>query len=205
MKIVPGDQEHRAAHKLISAIVAPRPVALVSTVGEDGVFNLAPFSAFTILCVTPAIICFSIMQRRSGLKKDTLKNVEFTKDFVINVVDEALGEKMNQTSASYPSCVDEFEEVGLTPVGSDIVKAPRLAESPVNMECKVLQILEFGESPNASSVVIGEVVLLHVRDSLLVNGEIQNSELKAIARLGGDLYCRTRDVFEMKRPASGYD
>ena len=205
MKIVPGGQNHREAHRLISGIIVPRPIAFVSTVGKDGVFNLAPFSTFTSISITPAIICFSIVPRRSGLKKDTLANIEFTKDFVINAVDEALGEKMNQTSADYPSCVDEFKEVGLTPARSDIVKAPRLAESPVSMECKLLQILQFGESPNGASLVIGEIVLLHIRDGLWVDEEIQNDALRAIGRLGGDLYCRTTDTFEMKRPPGGHD
>jgi len=111
----------------------------------------------------PAIISFSIVPRRNGVKKDTLKNLEHTRDFVINVVIEELGEAMNQTSADYPSYVDEFKEVGLTPVKSDIVKAPRLGESPVSMECNLLQTLEFGQSPNGATLVIGEIVLVHLR------------------------------------------
>jgi len=100
----------------------------------------------------------------------------------------------------YPSDVDEFKEAGLTPVKADLVKAPMVVESPINLECRLTQILEFGEDLRKTAFVIGEVLRVHVRDELYVEGEIQMAKLKAIARLGGELYCRTRDIFEMKRP-----
>ena len=205
MKIIPGSLDHRNSHKLFVSMILPRPIAFVSTIGEDGIFNLAPFSAFTQISVKPAIVCFSLIPRRDGQKKDTLRNIQSSKDFVINVVDESLAEAMNLTSANYPSDVDEFKEVGLTAVRSDMVKAPRVAESPVSMECQLLQILQFGTMPNGCDLVIGEVVLVHIKDELYINGEVQASKLKAIGRLGGDCYCRTTDLFEMKRPATGYD
>jgi flavin reductase (DIM6/NTAB) family NADH-FMN oxidoreductase RutF len=200
MKINPGDLDHRSSHQLQVSTIVPRPIAFVSTIGEDGIFNLAPFSTFAGISVEPPIVCFSVVSRRDGQKKDTLKNIEFSKDFVINVVNETLAQAMNQTSASYPSFVDEFKEVGLTPVKSDMVQAPRVAESPINMECKLRQILEFGKSPGGSHLIIGEVVLVHLWDGLVIDGEIQMSKLKAIGRLGGESYCRTTDTFEMKRP-----
>jgi flavin reductase (DIM6/NTAB) family NADH-FMN oxidoreductase RutF len=200
MKINPADLDLRDSHRLNTAAIVPRPIAFVSTIGEDGIYNLAPFSAYATISVKPAIICFSVVPRRDGQKKDTLRNIEFSKDFVINVVDEALAEAMNKTSATFPSSVDEFKEASLTPVKSDLVKAPRVAESPINMECKLLQILQLGKGLNVSNLIIGEVVLFHVKDELYANGEIQMSKLKAIGRLGGDFYCRTTDMFEMKRP-----
>lgn len=201
MKINPADLNWRDTHELMMSAIVPRPIALVSTIGEDGVFNLAPFSAFTLLSLKPALVCLVIGRRRDGQKKDTLRNVEFSKDFVVNVVDETLAEAMNQTSAEYPSNVDEFKEVGLTPVKSDFVKAPMVAESPVSMECKLSQILDFGELPDGSRVVIGEVVLVHIRDELWSGDHIEPTKLKAIGRIGGrDCYCRTTDTFEMKRP-----
>jgi len=200
MKIYPANLDHRSSHQLQASTVVPRPIAFVSTISEDGTFNLAPFSTFAGISVEPPIVCFSVVWRRDGQKKDTLKNIEFSRDFVINVVNETLAQAMNQTSASYPSSVDEFKEVGLTPVKSDIVKAPRVAESPVNMECKLRQILEFGKSPGGSNLIIGEVVLVHLGDELVIDGQIQMSRLKAIGRLGGDSYCRTTETFEMKRP-----
>lgn len=200
MKIVPANLTKRDSHELFMSAIVPRPIAFVSTVGEDGVFNLAPFSAFAPLGLKPALVCLQIGYRRDGQKKDTLRNIEFSKDFVVNVVTESLDRAMNQTAAEYPSHVDEFKEVGLTAVKSDLVKAPRVAESPVNMECKLVQILGFGEPPDGGQVIIGEVVLVHVVDELWMGDQIDISKLKPIGRLGGQLYCRVSDIFEMKRP-----
>jgi len=186
-------------HNLLMGMIAPRPIAWVSTVGKDGIFNLAPFSAFGTICVRPPIVYISVGSP-PGEKKDTLRNIEFTGDFVINMVDESLAEKMNQTAAGYPSEVSEFTEVGLTPLPSDKVRSPRVAESPISMECKLERILEFGDSQNVNRMVIGEIVRAHLRDDILRDGLVDASKLKAIARLGADFYCRTGDLFEMKRP-----
>ncbi len=199
MKICPKDLEWKDAYRLLMSTVVPRPIALVSTIGENGIFNLAPFSGFGSMSIRPYLIHVNIGRQRDGQKKDTLVNIEFSKDFVINVVNEALAEAMNQSSAEYPSDVDEFKEAGLTPVKADIVKPPMVAESPVNMECQLVQILEFGESPKQNSVIIGEVVQVHIKDELYVNGQVQMSALNALGRLGGNLYCRTTDIFEMER------
>lgn len=190
----------KQAHDLLVGAVLPRPIAFVSTVGKDGVYNVAPFSYFTVLSSKPAVVGIGIGRKRDGKKKDTLANIEFTKDFVINVVTESLAKEMNQASGDYPSNVDEFTEIGLTPAPSDLVRSPRVAESPVNMECRLMQILEFGEEPRLQSFVIGEIVRVHVKDELQVNGVIKADRLKSIGRLGEDLYCRTTDTFEMKRP-----
>ena len=107
---------------------------------------------------------------------------------------------MNLTSSLYPSDVDEFNEAGLTPVKADRVTAPMVAGSPINLECRLNQILEFGEAPETGSFIIGEVLCVHVRDELYAGGLIELSRLKPIGRLGGDFYCRTTDIFEMKRP-----
>jgi flavin reductase (DIM6/NTAB) family NADH-FMN oxidoreductase RutF len=205
MKITLRDLDHRDSYKLLMGTVVPRPIALVSTIGADGIFNLAPFSAFTTLGVKPAIVCFCVASKRDGKKKDTLANIEYSRDFVINVVTEELAEAMNLTSTGFPSNVDEFKEAGLTPLGCDLVKAPRLAESPVNMECQFLQVLEFGQKPQHSTVVIGEVLLVHIGDDVYRDGEIQLPRLKVVGRLGGNAYCRTTDIFEMIRPPSSYE
>lgn len=202
MKIIPTDIDHGSAHLLLSSIIMPRPIAFVSTVDENEIHNLAPFSSFTSICLEPAVVCFSIAWRRDGQKKDTLKNIEWCGDFVINVVDENLAETMNQTAADYPSNVDEFKEVGLTPVNSEIVKAPRVAESPINMECQLRQIITFGSKTGGSHLIIGEVILVHIIDEIWINGEIQLSKLKAIGRLGGNYYSKIGEKFEMKRPKS---
>jgi flavin reductase (DIM6/NTAB) family NADH-FMN oxidoreductase RutF len=199
MKINTENMEHWGIHELIMSAVLPRPIAFVSTVSEDGVFNLAAFSCFNLLCLKPTIVAFSIGWKRDGRKKDTLKNIEFSKDFVINVVTENLAVVMNQASAEYPSEIDEFKEVGLTSLKADLVKAPLVGESPVSIECKQLQILKFGDPPSGTHVVIGKAVLIHVKDELWAHDHIELSKLKPIGRLGEDLYCRVTDIFEMKR------
>ena len=202
MKIDPTNLEWKDAHELLVGAVIPRPIAFVSTIGEDGVFNVAPFSFFAAVAVSPLVIGVGVGRKRGGEKKDTLVNIEFSKDFVVGVVDENLAQAMNQASAKYPSDVDEFKEVGLTPMKADLVKSPMVGESPINMECRFLQALEFGDFPRISTFVLGKMVRVHIKDELYVNNEIQMSGLKAIARMGGELYCRTRDIFEMKRPDS---
>jgi len=200
MKIDPSHLDWKDAHELLVGVILPRPIAFVSTIGEDGVNNVAPFSFYAPISVQPAYIGFSISRYRDGRKKDTLVNIEFSKEFVINVVTEELVEAMNQASKDYPSNVDEFKEVGLTPVKSDLVKPPRVAESPVNMECRLVQILEFGEAPRITNFVIGEILRVHAKDDLLIDHTIKALKLKAVGRLGEELYCRTTDMFEKKRP-----
>ena len=200
MKVDPVNLDWKGAHALQTAIIVPRPIALVSTVGEDGVFNVAPFSYFCPVAVRPMLVGFNTGWKRDGQKKDTLVNIEYSEEFVINVVDEAMAGSMNQTSKDYPGYVDEFKEAGLTPAKADLVKPPMVAESPINMECRTVQILEFGDAPRRTSFIIGEVVRVHIKEELLVGDEIQMPELKAIARMSGELYCRTRDIFEMRAP-----
>jgi len=200
MKIIPANLSKRDSHELLMSAILPRPIAFVSTVGKDGIFNVAPFSCFTPVGMKPALVCLQIGSRRDGQKKDTLENIEFSKDFVVNVVDESFADAMNQASFDYPSSVDEFEKIGLTPAKSEIVKAPRVAESPINMECRLLKILKFGEVPAESNIIIGELVLVHVKDELWAGDHIDISKWKPIGRLGEELYCRMTDIFEMKKP-----
>ena len=200
MKIDPVGLDARGIHELMVGCIAPRPIALVSTLGEDGVYNVAPFSFFTLMSMHPTVVGFAIGRRRGGSKKDTIVNIEYSKDYVINVVSEAIAPAMNQASGDYPSQVDEFKETGLTPVASDLVRSPRVAESPIQLECRLMQIMEFGASPRIHNFVVGEVLMVHVQDDLIVDGAIKAERLKAVGRLGEDFYCRTRDLFEMKRP-----
>jgi flavin reductase (DIM6/NTAB) family NADH-FMN oxidoreductase RutF len=187
-------------HKLLTSAIVPRPIAWVSTVGENGVFNLAPFSAFATIGLKPALVVLGITWRRDGEKKDTLRNIEFSKEFVINVATEDLAKPMNQTCLEYSPDVSEFTEVGLTALKSEVVKAPRLAESPVNMECRALEVKEFGKVPEGGHLIIGEVLVVHVEDEFWAGDQIDVARLKAIGRLGGDVYCRTTSTFEMHRP-----
>lgn len=192
--------DQKDSHGLLACIVLPRPIAFVSTIASDGVYNLAPFSYFTVMSSKPAVVGFGIAAKRNGAKKDTLVNIESTNDYVINVVTEELAKAMILASGEYPPDVDEFSVAGLTALVSDLVRAPRVGESPVNMECKLLQIIEFGAAPLVNRFIIGEILRVHVKDEYLNNKAINANRLKVIGRMGGDLHCRTGDLFEMKRP-----
>ena len=200
MKINPEELTRQDFYNTLLAAINPRPIAWVSTVGEDGIFNLAPFSFFQAVSAKPPIVCFSVASKRDGRKKDTLRNVESGRDFVLNTVNEDLAEVMNQTSAEYPPEVDEFKETGLTALKSDLVKSPRVAESPVNLECQVEQIIQFGQSPEFGNLIIGTVVRMHVKDDYCVDGKIDGWKLMNIGRLWGKYYCRITDTFEMTMP-----
>ncbi len=200
MKIDPEKLDLKAAHQLLVSAVVPRPIALVSTVGANGIYNAAPYSSYALMSSTPAVVGFGVSPNREGKKKDTLINIEFAGDFVINAVPESMAEAMNQTAGEYPIDVDEFREAGLTPEKGDLVKSPMVAESPVKMECRVMQILSFDAASRTSYFIIGEVLRVHIKDELWIDGVIKNHRLKAIGRLGEDFYCRTSDIFSMGRP-----
>jgi len=202
MKFNPLNMENQNLSHLLTDIVVPRPIAWVSTVNTNGISNLAPFSAYAMVSANPMVVCFTAITTRDGRKKDTLLNIELTGEFVISVVTEDLAEAMNETCAPYPRDINEYEKAGLTPAKADTVKAPKVSESPINMECKLLQILEFGQSPHISSLIIGKVLMVHISDEIFDNKTGRISGLKAVGRLGGDgdTYCRTNDTFQMTRP-----
>lgn len=201
MIVDPGTARHQDIYKLLIGAIVPRPIALVSTVSAEGVRNLAPFSFFTGISSRPALICFCPGPRPAGARKDTLRNISMTKEFVVNVVSEEIGEAMNLTAGEYPPEADEFVIAGLTPVASDLVKPPRVAESHVNMECRLYLTIEFSEEPGGGNLVIGEVVRFHVDDRIVENYKIDPDKLRPIGRMGGPTgYTRTRDRFDMVRP-----
>ncbi|HWI51187.1 MAG TPA: flavin reductase family protein, partial [Symbiobacteriaceae bacterium] len=156
MLLDPASLPWRDAYKLMIGSILPRPIAWVSTVSKEGVFNLAPFSFFTVVAAEPMTICFSPMRHSNGGKKDTLINIEETGEFVVNIVSEPLAEAMNQTSAALAPEVDEFQVAGLTPVPSESVRVPRVGESLVAYECRLLQVVEVGEAQaGAGALVLG--------------------------------------------------
>lgn len=201
MIVDPKTTRYQDVYKLMIGCIVPRPIALVATISSDGIRNLAPFSFFTGISSKPTLICFCPGPRAaSAQRKDTLRNISMTKEFVVNVVSEEIGAAMNLTSGEYPPEVDEFAVAGLTAVPSDLVKPPRVAESPVNLECRLYLTIEFSEEPGGGNLVIGEVVRLHVADALLENFKIDPDKLQAVGRMGGTSYTRTRDRFDMIRP-----
>jgi flavin reductase (DIM6/NTAB) family NADH-FMN oxidoreductase RutF len=197
MRIDASKLDGEAAHQLLKGCIVPRPIAWISTLGNNGVANAAPYSCFTFVATVPPLVCFSV-ELRAGRKKDTLVNVERTGDFVVNLVTEDLAEAMNASAEDFPPDVSEILKVGLTPTKSDLVRSPRIAESPVSLECRVTQIVELGRSRH--SLVIGEVLLVHVRDELYRDGTIDVTRLRPVGRLAGNQYCRPGEVFELDRP-----
>ncbi|MBI3590966.1 MAG: flavin reductase family protein [Candidatus Melainabacteria bacterium] len=188
-------------YKLLIGSIVPRPIGFISTISKDGIYNLAPFSFFNGVCSEPMTVLFCPVIRGSdGQEKDTLKNIKAIKEFVVNIVSEEFAEKMNQCSAEYPPDVDEFKESGLTPEKSKVVKPPLVKEAKVNMECKLIQLVEIGNKPGGGTVVIGEVVYFHAREDVYQDGKIILSKLKPIGRLGGTEYCRVTDNFSLPRP-----
>jgi flavin reductase (DIM6/NTAB) family NADH-FMN oxidoreductase RutF len=201
VQLDPQTLESTAVYKLLISSVVPRPIAWVSTIDGDGVANLAPFSYFMAITDTPPTLAFSCSPRAGG-KKDTLRNVEASGEFVVNIVDDDRAQQMNLTSGEYTPDVDEFALTALTAAPSTKVKAPRVAEAPINMECRVVRILPVGRA----NLILGEIVQWHVRDDVFdpASGRLDMHRLKPVARLAGNLYSHVHQIFEMKRPNADY-
>jgi flavin reductase (DIM6/NTAB) family NADH-FMN oxidoreductase RutF len=190
-----------AVYRALVGVVTPRPIAWVTTVDGQGRVNLAPFSFFNAFGANPPVVVFSPVLRRDQSKKDTLQNLNVVNEFVLNAAVEELAEKVNATSRELPPGQSEAEYAGLTLEPSTKVRPPRVVESPVHLECRVRQILPIGDGPLAANLVIGEVLLIHIADSVLDDrGAVDPRKLRTIARLGGEYYCRSTDLFEMVRP-----
>ena len=205
----PADCGFRQIYKLMTGIIVPRPVALVSTMDRNGVANLAPFSAFSLAGSNPPAVLFCPVLRaaaaetgnpRSGLRKDTLRNIEETGEFVVNAVSEAIAAAANETAAEVPPGVDEFVLAGLTPQPSQAVRPFRVTESPAQMECRLLQVVYVGRAPGAGVVVIGEVLRFHIREDLVEDFRVDPAGLDAVGRMAGNTWVRTRDRIELIRP-----
>ena len=201
MKIDPLNFE--GFNRVLTGVVVPRPIALVSTVSKNGIVNLAPFSFFNAVSYDPPTVIFSSSRRVGEARdkdKDTLFNVEETGEFVIGVVVDEIAEAMNLTAAEYPTEVNEFEVAGLTSSPADIVAPPLIVESPVNMECRLTQVIPIGKGDKQHGLVIGEIVMMHVRDDIINGHRINHDKLKPVGRLAGSMYCYTPDTYEMVRP-----
>jgi flavin reductase (DIM6/NTAB) family NADH-FMN oxidoreductase RutF len=197
----PGEDAYGDIYKLMIGMIVPRPIAFVSTVDAHGIRNLAPFSYFTACSSNPPVVCFCASVRTGPRpQKDTLENIRATGEFVVNIVSEDFAEKMNATSAEVPPDIDEFELSGLTPLASDLVKPPRVAESRVHMECRLRQVITVSDQPGGGILILGDVLRFHVADEILDGYKIDPDKLKAVGRMGGPTFVRTHDRFDMKRP-----
>ncbi|ADI15754.1 flavin reductase family protein [Truepera radiovictrix] len=187
------------AYKLLTSAVIPRPIAWVSTVSKGGVPNVAPYSFFNAVASEPLTVLFSAGRKRDGSPKDSLKNAQETGEFVVNLVDEPLAEAMNHTSGAWAHEVSEFDEAGLRAAASLRVRAPRVAAAPVALECRVTQLFEL--AGGASTLVLGEVLVIYVREGLLAeDGLIDAAAYRPVARLGRDAYATLGRVFRLARP-----
>jgi len=202
MRVIDPEQlEYNDIYKLMIGMIVPRPIAFVSTLDAAGHRNLAPFSYFTAGGSNPPFVCFTTAVRPGPRQhKDTLRNIEATGEFVVNIVSEEFAEQMNRTSADVAPEVDEFVLSGLTPIASDLVKPPRVAESKAQMECRLNRTIHLSDKPGGGVLVIGEVLRFHVLESLLDGYKIDPDKLNAIGRMGGPSYVRTHDRFNMERP-----
>jgi flavin reductase (DIM6/NTAB) family NADH-FMN oxidoreductase RutF len=207
MDIRPSDLPHNEFYRILISSVAPRPIAWVSTLNTSGRPNLAPFSFFNAVCAKPPLLAFApglrmrtIGDKIHGETKDTLRNVRETGEFVVNVVTYDVAEAMNLTSGEYDATVNEFELAKLTPCASQKVKPPRVGESAVSFECKLYQIIDFSAPPHGGSLVIGEIVSIHIDEKHSKDGRLDPNSLDLIGRMGGNQYSRTTQRFEMNRP-----
>jgi flavin reductase (DIM6/NTAB) family NADH-FMN oxidoreductase RutF len=200
-------------HAYLLGAIGPRPIAFASTVDENGNPNLAPFSFFNVFSANPPILIFSPARSgRSNTTKDTYNNVKKVAEVVINVVNYDMVHQMSLASSPYPAGTDEFIKSGFTKIASDTVKPFRVAESPVQFECKVNQVVELGTEGGAGNLIICEVTKIHIHDAVLdANGKIDQHKIDLVSRMGGNWYCRAdkNSMFEIEKPITtcgiGYD
>ncbi|WP_340151137.1 flavin reductase family protein [uncultured Sneathiella sp.] len=196
-------EPHGLKHGPFKAIVAPRPIGWISSLAADGTANLAPFSFFNAMAEFPPIVAMAINGSHSeGGAKDTLENIHATKEFVCNMVSYDLREEMNLSSGMHPRSVDEFDQSGLTKEPSTLVKPPRVKESPAHLECihyKTI-VLPSNTPDVVNTMVLGEVIGIHISDDIIVDGMIDMQKYRPLARLGYMDYCHVQDVFAMQRP-----
>jgi flavin reductase (DIM6/NTAB) family NADH-FMN oxidoreductase RutF len=195
MQIDPAALSPREAYRFLISCVAPRPIAFVTTVSRAGVVNLAPFSFFNGVTSDPPIVSISVSTKRDGSRKDTWRNVEETGEFVVNAVVPELMDGVVEAARELPHDVSELERTGLAPLPSTKVKPPRLAASPVALECVLYRLLEVEET----GLILGRVVQAHVKDDVWKDGAVDPGRVTFVGRMGGDLYCRTSDRFERPR------
>lgn len=194
------DGKFQDNYKFLIGSILPRPIAVVSTLNEDGSNNVAPFSFFTAVSAKPMIVAFSPMIRSTtGEMKDTPRNILREKEFVINFVPAELAQKINLTSSELPYGQDEFIHAGLTPIESELIKARRIKESPIHFECKFRDRLSYGDDPGCGQIITGEVVKIHINENLYDNGRINTDLYNPIGRGAGNDWIKCTDKVQLDR------
>jgi flavin reductase (DIM6/NTAB) family NADH-FMN oxidoreductase RutF len=196
--IDPADLSPSRAYLLQLCCILPRPIAFVSTVSRSGVRNLAPFSYFTGVASRPPTLCVSIGRREP--EKDTYINLVATGEFVVSMVTREMAEAAVATSAEFSPDVDEFVRCGFAPAASDRVAPPRVASSPIAMECRLRQVVEVAEHNHGAHLIVGDILRYQIHEEIWQEGRIDLDALDPVGRLGGRAYCTTRDRFEIDRP-----
>ena len=201
MDFDPADVRPSVFYQQMIHCIVPRPIAWVSTISRNGISNVAPFSYFTGVGSRPPTLLFCPANNRNGQPKDTLQNIQDTGEFVVNIVARSVAEQMNASAAELPPEESEFDACGLSSLAGTKVSVPRVAESPVHFECTKRQILNIGEGPGGANIVIGNVVHVHIDDSVLGAKDLVDPDLlDAVGRMGGLTYCRTNERFDLERP-----
>lgn len=201
MQLKPNDLSFKDRYRLLIGSILPRPIAWVSTIDRDGVPNLAPYSYFTVAAREPMtlIFCPQVPSNEPREMKDTLRNIRQVPEFVVNLTNEETAGAMNLTATVLPAGHSEFEWANVTPIPSETIIVPRVAEAPVAFECRLQQIVTISQGPGGGYVVFGEVTCIHIRDDIYQDGYVNLERLKPIGRLAGAGYTRVTDLFEMKR------
>jgi flavin reductase (DIM6/NTAB) family NADH-FMN oxidoreductase RutF len=195
MRIDPAYLDAETAYRLITGVVVPRPIAWVTSLSASGVLNLAPFSAFTFVSPKPPMLAISV-GRKGGIYKDTAQNILNNEEYVVHIADSNLMTVVHESSTEHPPDVSEVEELRLSTLPGESIKVPRLAAAPIAMECRFRQCLEFGET--RSRLIVGEVLVFHIRDGLLQNGKIETEALDPIARIAGPRYAKLGEIVTLK-------
>lgn len=191
MRIDPAELGAERIYRLMTGIVVPRPIAWVTSLSAKGVLNLAPFSAFTFVSQKPPMLAISV-GRKAGVWKDTAQNILDTEEYVIHIADTPLMQALHESSVEHPPEVSEVEHLKLETLPSERIKVPRLKAPPVAMECRFCQCLEFGEA--RSRLIVGEVLMIHIRDGLMNNGKVETAALDPIARIAGPRYAHLGEI-----------
>ena len=195
MRIDPAYLDPETAYRLITGVVVPRPIAWVTSLSGSGVLNLAPFSAFMFVSPKPPMLAISV-GRKGAIYKDTAQNILNNEEYVVHIADSSLMNAVHESSTEHPPDVSEVEELRLSTLPGERIKVPRLAAAPVAMECRFRQCLEFGET--RSRLIVGEVLVFHIRDGLVHNGKIETEALDPIARIAGPRYARLGEITTLK-------
>lgn len=206
LSINPADLKTAELQNYLQYAIAPRPICFVSTIDKEGNINLSPFSFFNLFSTNPPVCVFSPARRvRDNTTKHSLENVLEVPECVINIVNFDMVQQTSLASAEYPKGTNEFIKAGFTQLASELVKPPRVAESPVQMECTIRQVISLGENAGAGNLILAEIKLIHINEDILDGtGKIDQAKIDLVARLGGDWYCRVTEenLFRVEKPVS---